>query len=155
MFEHVRYENYNEFFKMIKRCLKPSGKCLIHTIVSLEKISPHNVNKTFISKHIFPGGQIPVTEWIIKAIIENELSIIHIEYFGGQHYAKTLNQWNKNMFDKSDYIIEKYGKNLLLKYEYYFKICEAVFTSGMMGISHILITNDITVNCNNNFNYRI
>ena len=149
--EHVRYENYDEFFNIIKKCLKPGGRCLIHTIVSLEPATPYIVDETFISKHIFPGGQIPAIQWIVDAINRNNLTIIHTEYFGGQHYAKTLNQWNKNMYAESDYIIKTYSKNLLLKYEYYFKICEATFTSGAMGIAHFLITNDITVNVDNNF----
>lgn len=151
--EHVRYENFDEFFRMIKRCLKPGGKFLLHNIVSIEPTDKHHVSKTFISKYIFPGGQIPMTEWIIDSLHRNNLTVVHTEFFGGQHYAKTLNEWNKNMLSKSDFIADKYSKELILKYEYYFKICEAAFTSGVMGIQHILITNDITVTVDNNFLY--
>jgi cyclopropane fatty-acyl-phospholipid synthase-like methyltransferase len=94
-----------------------------------------------------------MTEWIIDALHRNNLTIVHSEFYGGQHYAKTLNEWNKNMLSKSDFIADKYSKELILKYEYYFKICEAAFTSGTMGIQHFLITNDITVTVDNNFLY--
>lgn len=77
MFEHVRYENYDDFFKTIKRCLKPGGRFLLHTIVSTEVSNPYYVNKTFISTHIFPGGQIPNNDWITNKVMDNNLNIIH------------------------------------------------------------------------------
>lgn len=153
MFEHVRYENYDDFFITIKRCLKPGGRFLLHTIVSTVITNPKQVGKTFVSKYIFPGGQIPNNDWITNSILKNNLNIIHTEFFGGQHYARTLNLWNKNMLAKSDLILSSYNLELLKKYEYYFNVCEACFTAGELGIGHYLITNDITVDVNNNFTY--
>lgn len=57
------------------------------------------------------------------------------------------------MLANSDYITFKYDIELLKKYEYYFNVCEAIFTAGKLGIGHYLITNDITVDLNNNFTY--
>src|SRR3989344_1657790 len=34
MFEHVGVKNYRKFFKIIKKCLKDDGLCLLHTIGS-------------------------------------------------------------------------------------------------------------------------
>ena len=151
MFEHVRYENYDEFFKMVKRCLHKDGRCVLHTIISLEETSKASVNETFISKHIFPGAQIPNNDWIVNSVMRNKLNIIHTEYFGGQHYAKTLHLWRESMLKNKEYILKTYDKKLLDTYEYYFASCEAAFTCGSMGICHYVITNDITVDLDNNY----
>jgi cyclopropane-fatty-acyl-phospholipid synthase len=153
MFEHVRYENYDSFFSMIKRCLNKTGRFVLHTIISTEKTNPEIHNETFISKHIFPGGQIPNNDWITNAVLRNNLNIIHTEYFGGQHYAKTLHIWRENMLKKKDYILKNYSEKLLNTYDYYFSVCEALFTSGSMGIGHYIITNNDIVDLNNNFVY--
>jgi len=151
MFEHVRYENYDEYFSIIKKCLKPNGRFLLHTILNLEPSNPSILNDSFVSKHIFPGGQFPTNDWITDAVFRSNLNIIHTEFYGGQHYAKTLNTWNKNMLEKSDYIVQKYDMELLKKYEYYFNICEAMFRCGTVGIGHYLITNEQIVSLDNNY----
>jgi cyclopropane-fatty-acyl-phospholipid synthase len=153
MFEHVRYENYDEFFSMIKRCLNKEGRCVLHTIISTEKTNSEYVSETFISKHIFPGGQIPNNDWIMNAIMRNGLNIIHSEYFGGQHYSKTLHTWRENMLKNKEYIIKNYSKELVKTYEFYFAECEAAFSVGSMGIGHYVITNNEIADLNNNFVY--
>ena len=151
MFEHVRYENYNDFFKCIKRILKPNGRMLLHTIIDTERKESNYIEKTFMSEHIFPGGQIPNNDWITEHIVRNELSIIHYEYYGGQHYAKTLNTWYKNMVLNKKYVLENYGEKIFRTYEYYFNICEAGFRSGKMGVGHYLIVNNQINSLTNNY----
>ena len=72
----------------------------------------------------------------------NGLNVIHFEGFGGQHYARTLKKWREYMIESKAYILEKYGIELFLKYEYYFAICEAGFNTGSMGIGHYIIVSD-------------
>ena len=153
MFEHVRYENYDDFFKMIKRCLNKDGRFVLHTIITIEQTNKEVVNETFLSKHIFPGGQLPNSDWITNSVIMNGLNIIHTEFFGGQHYARTLHIWRENMLSKKDYILKHYGKKLLDTYEYYMSVCEAGFISGSMCIGHYVITNSNMVSLDNNFVY--
>lgn len=156
MFEHIRYENYDAFFQMIKRCLSTKntkGRFVLHTIISFTTTDPNYVRKSFISEHIFPGAQLPNNDWITDAILRNGLNIIHFEGYGGQHYAKTLGVWRKNMLKEKDYIIKNYNEELLKKYEFYFAICEACFSVGSMGIGHYVIVNEELVSTNNSFNY--
>jgi cyclopropane-fatty-acyl-phospholipid synthase len=155
MFEHIRYENYDTFFKTIKKCLAQKGRFVLHTIISLTESDPRYVRESFISKHIFPGGQIPTNDWITTAVIRNGLNIIHYEGYGGQHYAKTLKVWRKNMLNEKKYIIENYGEDLLKKYEFYFAICETGFRLGYMGIGHYIIVNEPVISTDNSFNWKI
>lgn len=154
MFEHVRYENYDVFFQMIKRCLKPGGRFVLHTIITFDKTSTvAKYGDNFITTHIFPGGQIPRNDWILNKARDNGLNIIHFEGFGGQHYAKTLRTWRQNMWNEKNYLLSKYPMELLLKYDYYFAICEAGFNTGLFGIGHYVIVNEPLLILSNSFNY--
>lgn len=151
MFEHVTYKNYDSFFKCIKKILKPNGKFLLHTIISTEKTDPKYIDKTFVSEHIFPESQIPNNDWITDSITKNGLSLVHSEFFGGQHYANTLNEWYGNLQKNKDELITLYGIKLYLTYEYYFNICIAGFKCGQMGICHYLISNSNVNSLDNSF----
>jgi cyclopropane-fatty-acyl-phospholipid synthase len=154
MFEHVRYENYDSFFSIIKKCLKPNGRFVLHTIITFDKADKiAKAGDNFVTTHIFPGGQIPQNDWILQKARANGLNTIHFEGFGGQHYAKTLKVWRENMLNEKNYILSKYPKELLLKYEYYFAVCEAGFNTGMLGIGHYVIVPDEILSTTNSFNY--
>lgn len=155
MFEHVRYENYDCFFSMINRTLRPGGRFVLHTIISFDKNTSTvaKAGDNFVTTHIFPGGQIPQNDWILHKARANGLNVIHFEGFGGQHYAKTLKTWRENMWKEKDYISSKYPKELMLKYDYYFAICEAGFNTGMLGIGHYVIVKEPILSINNSFTY--
>lgn len=154
MFEHVRYENYDIFFQTIKKCLKPGGRFVLHTIISFDQTEKiYQAGDKFVTTHIFPGGQIPNNDWILNKARANNLNICHFEGYGGQHYAKTLNNWRKLMWKESEYIKINYSTELLLKYDYYFASCESAFNTGMMGIGHYVIVSDPILSISNSFNY--
>lgn len=154
MIEHIRYENYTTFFNVIKHCLKYNGRYVLHTIISFDYTPKKSIkDNTFITKHIFPGGQIPNNEWIIEKVRECGLNIVHSEIFGGQHYAKTVKVWRYYLLKNKEYIINNYSEDLFLKYDYYLSSCESAFNSGIMGIGHYVIVNQQYVNLNNSFNY--
>jgi cyclopropane-fatty-acyl-phospholipid synthase len=154
MFEHVRLENYDEFFRIIKSSLKQSGRFVLHTIIKFDRFYQTNITESFVTKHIFPGGQIPSPEWIINAVQRNGLRILHIECFGGQHYAKTLQEWRKNLMSNRKMIETKYGPELIRRYDYYFSSCYALFTLGELGIAQFVITNQTNLNLKNNYIYQ-
>jgi cyclopropane-fatty-acyl-phospholipid synthase len=154
MFEHVRYENYDTFFQVIKKCLKPGGRMVLHTIITFDKSNTTcKAGDNFITTHIFPGGQIPQSDWIVNKARTNGLNIAHFEGFGGQHYARTLKAWRENMWKEKDYIRTKYPEELMLKYDYYFAICEAGFNTGILGIGHYIIVNEPILSLSNSFGY--
>lgn len=149
MFEHVRHENMDSFFKTIQRVLKPSGRFVLHTIVN----NFNSYQKSFCTKHVFPGGQVPQVDWIEKSCTKNGLCIMHAEIFGGQHYARTLRAWYDNLMESEDIVRSQYSEALLRKYQYYFKICEAAFITNHMSLGHFVITKNDYVSLNNSFVY--
>ena len=154
MFEHVRYENYDTFFQVIKKCLRPSGRMVLHTIITFDKSNTIcKFGDNFVTTHIFPGGQIPQNDWVVNKARANGLNVIHFEGFGGQHYARTLKTWRENMWKEREYIRTKYPEELMLKYDYYFAICEAGFNTGILGIGHYIIINEPILSLTNSFGY--
>lgn len=151
MIEHVRYENYDDYFSNIYNSLSDNGKCVIQAIISNEDKSKTHIERSFISKYIFPGGQLPKHDWIIEKAENNGLRIVHSELFGGQHYAKTLEAWRNNLYKNKDYIVKNYSEKLLKQFEYYFAACEAGFNVGMFSVEQfILVKNKNGFNSLNN-----
>ena len=65
MFEHVGLRNYDVFFNVISRSLKPDGIALLHSIGRLDGQSATN---PWIAKYIFPGGHIPSLGEVLPAV---------------------------------------------------------------------------------------
>lgn len=137
MFEHVRCTNYQEFFGKMYKILNQGGRFVLHSISKIDNDVSCNDSSShsFVTKHIFPGGQIPKHEWIIDNAIKQGFKIIHIEVFGGMHYARTLREWKKNLLANKNKLLEKYSENDINMYEYYFSICEAAFLNNVFQLS--------------------
>jgi cyclopropane-fatty-acyl-phospholipid synthase len=150
MLEHVRHENMATYFQMIKHILKPGGKAVIHNIITFTNTPKESVKDgTFITKHIFPGGQIPMHDWVTESVVNVPgLHISHTECFGGQHYARTCRDWRNLMFQNmTPELIAKYGEETVRKYDYYLASSSAGFSLSMMGLGHIVIVKDETSVC--------
>jgi cyclopropane-fatty-acyl-phospholipid synthase len=88
MFEHVGPKNYNTYFSVADRNLKPDGIFLLHTIGS--KATDHNVDP-WINKYIFPNGCLPSVRQIANAS-EPHFVVEDWHNFGAD-YDTTLMAW--------------------------------------------------------------
>ena len=140
--EHIKCTDYSKFFKRLYDLLKPGGRLVLHCITysSLKLSTCKHQNETFVSKHIFPGGQVPTREWIMKSANEdNEFKLLHMEVYGGQHYARTLSIWRKNMMERKKEIkMLGYSDEFIRKYEYYMVECESAFLSDRLNVTHFV-----------------
>jgi cyclopropane-fatty-acyl-phospholipid synthase len=147
MMEAVRYENLPSFLSTVRHMLRDNGRAVLHTIVSPTNTPKQSIeNGTFITKHIFPGGQIPMHDWIVNAA--NAIPgfhLAHSECFGGQHYARTCREWRRMLLEESQYVLSHYSNDLLLKYDYYFASCDAAFSVGLMALGHFVFVKSIPI----------
>jgi cyclopropane-fatty-acyl-phospholipid synthase len=152
MFEHVRYENYDKFFKKTYNLLKNNGRFVLHTITytaSEKNAGTKNKKqlKSFVSEYIFPGGQIPETNWIKNIAFKNDFSLVHMEMYGGQHYAQTLNKWKENLLNNQDKLKDiGYKEEFIRMYEFYFSECQAGFETNNVCITHFVFDKKMTLN---------
>jgi cyclopropane-fatty-acyl-phospholipid synthase len=112
-------------FHNCNKLLHDGGKLLIHCITT-EDTSSYKV-RTFISKHIFPGAEIPNVSWVVQDAAKHGFLPLHIETFGGQHYARTLLEWRKNLHSNKT---GREDPKLVRMFDFYLAFCEAIFTTG-------------------------
>lgn len=93
--DHIGTAQYNEFFRLVKKCLKPGGTFFLQLIARPER----GMTSTWISKHIYPGGYITSYEEAEEAFLYagfNESSLVDLTGF---HYAETLRRWRNNLLE--------------------------------------------------------
>lgn len=123
MFEHVGTPNYDTFFKTIKRCLKPDGVALIH---SIGRSSPPSATNQWIAKYIFPGGYSPALSEVLGPVERSGLRTTDIEILR-LHYAKTLAHWRQRFNAKRDTIATIYDERFCRMFEFYLCGSELAF----------------------------
>jgi len=123
MFEHVGVPNYPAFFATIKRCLKPDGVALLHSIGRFE--GPGATN-TWIEKYIFPGGYSPALSEVIGPLEKSGLVYSDIEILR-LHYAKTIAHWRRRFAANRDAIAALYDERFCRMFEFYLSGSELSF----------------------------
>lgn len=92
MFEHVGSKNYRRFFRTARALLKPRGLFLLHTIGSLSLRAGCD---PWISRYIFPNGQLPTLDAIIRAC--QGLFVLEDCHNLGADYDPTLMAWHERL----------------------------------------------------------
>jgi cyclopropane-fatty-acyl-phospholipid synthase len=123
MFEHVGVPNYPSFFATIKRCLKPDGVALLHSIGRFE--GPGATNP-WITKYIFPGGYSPALSEVIAPLEQSGLISADIEILR-LHYAKTITHWRRRFAANRGAIAALYDECFCRMFEFYLSASELSF----------------------------
>lgn len=128
MFEAVGQEYWDQYFEVLKVCLKANGKAVLQIITIDEQVFKDYINRVdFIQKHIFPGGILP-SKSIIRQLAAKHGFKLKSELAFGEDYAKTLLLWLEN-FDQKYEEITKIGflKEFIRKWRFYLSYCAAGF----------------------------
>jgi cyclopropane-fatty-acyl-phospholipid synthase len=126
MFEHVGVPNYPSFFATIKRCLKPDGVALLHSIGRFD--GPGTTNP-WIRKYIFPGGYSPALSEVLAPLEASGLISADIEILR-LHYAKTIAHWRRRFAANRDAITALYDERFVRMFEFYLSGSELSFRSS-------------------------
>jgi len=124
MFEHVGYQNYKNYMKVVHRCLKEDGLFLLHTI---GRNQSGRATEPWINKYIFPNGMTPSAQQISAA--SEGLFVIEDWHNFGQDYDATLMSWNKNFQNNFDKLKDLYDDRFKRMWEYYLLMCAGAFRS--------------------------
>ena len=124
MFEHVGYKNYATYMDVVRRCLKPDGLFLLHTIgtpTSLVHVDP------WITRYIFPNGLLPSAKQITTAA-EGRLNLEDWHNFP-QDYDRTLMCWHANFERAWPELAPVYGERFYRMWRYYLLVSAGTFRS--------------------------
>jgi len=122
MFEHVGPKNYTTFFKAVRRCLKPDGLFLLHTIAGNTSV---HLTDPWISKYIFPNSALPSAKQIASA--SEGLMVIEDWHSFGQYYDRTLMAWYRNFTKNWERVKDRYDNRFYRMWSYYLLSCAASF----------------------------
>jgi cyclopropane-fatty-acyl-phospholipid synthase len=133
MLAHVGVEHYRELGGVIRRCLKPEGRGLIHSIGRNfpERTSP------WLEKRIFPGSYMPSLGEMTGVFEPCGFSILDVEHLR-RHYAKTLDHWLRRFEAASDRIATMFDQRLVRAYRLYLAASMASFTVGNMQLFQVV-----------------
>ena len=110
MFEHVR--NHRELFKRIHGWLNSGGKLFTHVFCHRSTSYPFEVEgeDDWMSKHFFSGGTMPADELFLR--ISGQLELEHRWRWSGEHYAKTSEDWVRNIDNARSEILQLFNREL-------------------------------------------
>ena len=123
MFEHVGVGHYRQFFRAVRRALKPRGLALVHAIGRSH--GPGSTNQ-WLTKYIFPGGYSPALSEVWPAIERSGLFATDLEVLR-LHYAQTLRLWRRNLTERWDAFASLYDERFCRMMEMYLAGCELAF----------------------------
>lgn len=132
MLEHVGRSNYQVLGGVIDRCLKPTGRGLIHTI---SQNQPRPVN-AWLQRRIFPGGY-PPTLREITALLEPWSLIVNDVENLRLHYAKTLEHWLARFDSREGEIAGMYSPVFIRAWRLYLAGSIANFTSNSLQLYQV------------------
>lgn len=135
MLEHVGPKNYRDYFEVARRCLKPDGLFLLHTIGdNISRVT----SDPWITKYIFPGGVIPSIAQIGKAT--EGLFVMEDWHNFGPDYDTTLTAWFTNFDAAWSTLRAKYGDRFYRMWKYYLLTCAGSFRARETHLWQIVLS---------------
>ncbi len=147
MFEHVGVANMTAYFAKIQRLLVPGGLVMNHGITA-GSVEPGQLGAgmgDFISKYIFPGGELLHPSLVLRDMAVAGLEMLDTESLR-PHYARTLWAWSdalEERLDEARAVLEKThgaeGAGMVLRaYRLYLAGCAMSFERGWISLHQIL-----------------
>jgi len=138
MFEHVGPKNYETYFDVVDRNLKPDGLFLLHTIGS--KKSDDNVDP-WINKYIFPNGRLPSVYQIAGA--SEEHFVMEDWHNFGADYDRTLMAWYERFQAIWPQISDNYSERFYRMFSYYLNACAGAFRARDIQLWQVVFSRGV------------
>jgi cyclopropane-fatty-acyl-phospholipid synthase len=142
-FEHFREERYTDFFQKAFRLLPAGAPLLLHSIVFLEikefdrpgmQITPEDAQfLKFITKEIFPGGQLRSPSIILRYAREAGFEVTR-QHSLQPHYALTLDCWAERLLANREEAIRLTSEKIYDIYRRYLTGCADYFRRGKIDV---------------------
>ena len=135
MFEHVGRKNYREYMRVARRCLKPGGLFLLHTI---GRRYSRNATEPWIEKYIFPNAQLPSMADISRAV--EHLFVIEDVHNFGADYDRTLMAWHEKFERAWPELSVRYDERFRRMWRYYLLTNAAAFRARRTQLWQVVLS---------------
>ena len=135
MFEHVGVKNYRSYFEVTRRCLRPEGRFLLHSIGtnrSRERTDP------WIARYIFPNSMLPSAAQISRAM--EGLFVLEDWHNFGTDYDLTLQAWRDNIEAAWDRLDARYDERFRRMWRFYLAGSMATFRIRQSQLWQLLLS---------------
>ncbi len=133
MLEHVGADHYRELGDVVHRCLRDSGRGLIHSI-GRNRAKPMNA---WIEKRIFPGAYPPTLAEMMQILEPWEYSVLDVENLR-LHYARTLEHWLWRFEKVSDRVAAMFDESFVRAWRLYLAGSIAAFRVSDMQLFQVV-----------------
>lgn len=135
MLEAVGYQNLDIYYRVISRCLKPTGLSLVHSICANR--STKTAHQRWILKYIFPNGFLPSLSQM-TSFSEKKGLVIEDCHNLGPDYDNTLMAWNVGFQQGlTDGVYEK-PPVFCRMWEFYLAYCAAGFRARTIQLNQVV-----------------
>ncbi|EGX57089.1 cyclopropane fatty acid synthase [Streptomyces zinciresistens K42] len=144
MIEAVGIEFWPVYFRTLDERLAPGGRAALQAItMPHERMLAARDTHTWIQKYIFPGGLIPSTHSMEKAVRDHTgLRVVARDGFG-PHYAETLRLWRERFADRAEEVGSLgFDETFRRMWIFYLAYSEAGFRSGYLDVQQYLLTKE-------------
>ncbi len=135
MLEHVGVDQYQILGALIDRCLKHTGRGLIH---SIGRDHPSPITP-WIERNIFPGACPPSLSQMMQIFEPFGFSVLDVENLR-LHYAKTLEHWLARYEANAERVAQMFDPGFVRAWRLYLAGSLAAFRSGDMQLFQVSFT---------------
>jgi cyclopropane-fatty-acyl-phospholipid synthase len=143
MYEHVGRAELGGYFAHVRSLLRPGGLFLNHGISRVApyvKRKPWASDATFLSRYVFPDGELSLLGTVVEAAEQAGLEIRDDESLR-EHYALTLRAWVTNLAAHRERVTEIAGSERERIWRLYMTGAALAFESGEIGVHQTLFAN--------------
>lgn len=139
MFEHVGINHLGEYFSKINSLLKEGGLALNHGITSTDSNngSAPLGGARFISKYVFPDGELPHISQVLKDMQVAGLEVLDAECLR-RHYARTLELWAQNYEQHATSLRSLVDETTFRVWRIYLAGCAQAFHQNWVSLYQVL-----------------
>ncbi|HSM41433.1 MAG TPA: cyclopropane-fatty-acyl-phospholipid synthase family protein [Afifellaceae bacterium] len=144
MYEHVGFANHADYFRTVRRLLRPRGAYLHHAITRKGRTSERAFHRKpaeyrALVKYIFPGGELDHIGWSTRMLEAHGFEVHDIEGLR-EHYALTCRHWAKRLAARMDEAAGHAGDARARLWLAYLTGCALTFERGGAFIFQTLAT---------------
>ena len=147
-FEAFTKRRYGAFFESAYRLLPADGRMLLHSILGHPQsyFAPHGIAITmndlkfmrFIGQEIFPGGELPCEDDIVKFATAAGFGVERIHLLR-PHYARTLDNWAANLAARREEAIAITSQTVYERYLRYLTGCADFFRRDITDVGQFTL----------------
>ena len=137
MFEHVGLSRLGVYFGHLHELLRTGGRLLNHGIARRPGRRPPIRRNTFVSRYIFPDGELHEVGAVVSAIQRAGFEVRHTENLR-EHYALTLRAWVRNLEANWDAAVAEVGTPRARIWRLYMAGSALGFEAGRLRVHQVL-----------------